>query len=91
MSAFCNTSSDFNTEKTVPILLHLSITLYFRLRSISWWYLFDYGLQIFLKGTLSHAHLQTFSKLQPKKQFSCKFSENLMTAFVIKMSFHLSV
>ena len=43
-------------------------------------------MSFYLKITLPCTHLQTFVDKQPKKQFSCEFSENFATAIVIKAS-----
>ena len=42
------------------------------------------SFHIYLKRTLLYTHLQTFIDQQPKEQFSCYFSENFITAIVIK-------
>ena len=47
-------------------------------------------LPFYLKMTLPYTHLQTFVDKQPKKQFSCEFSENFETDIVIKASFRVS-
>ena len=44
-------------------------------------------LQINLKKTLPYNHLQTFVDQKPKQQNSCKFSENFISAIVIKVSY----
>ena len=53
-------------------------SFFFRITSIYWWYLF------YLKRSLPYTHLSTFVNQPLKKQFSCEFFENFITAIVIK-------